>query len=131
MVVFRYPGVSDDKNDYYIKRVIGVAGDRYEIAGGRVYINSEELAEPYLPASTRTLPRPNYEHEPAVDPLPLELNLLPPDVRQSALFGAGRRGEIPEHTILVMGDNRERSRDSRSIGFIPTFFVLGVAMDSM
>ena len=126
VVVFRYPGVSEDRNDYYIKRVIGLPGDTYEIAGGRVYINGNELPEPYLPASTRTRARPRYE-QPAVYPLPLELNLLPPDVRQSALFGAGRRGSIPDNTLLVMGDNRELSRDSRSIGFIPGFFVLGVA----
>ncbi|MEQ9364317.1 MAG: signal peptidase I [Leptospirales bacterium] len=130
VVVFRYPGVSADENDYYIKRVIGLAGDQYEIAGGRVYINGEELPEPYLPASTRTLARPRFA-QPAVDPLPRELDLLQPDVRESALFGAGRRGEIPGHTILVMGDNRELSRDSRSIGFIPVFYILGVALHSL
>ncbi|MCR9143456.1 MAG: signal peptidase I [bacterium] len=130
VVVFRYPGVSTDENDYYIKRVIGVAGDQYEIAGGRVYINGEELPEPYLATSTRTLPRPRY-HQPAVDPLPLELDLLPASVRESAQTGAGRRGEIPGHTLLVMGDNRELSRDSRSIGFVPVFFILGVALNAL
>lgn len=130
VVVFRYPGVSDDHNDYYIKRVIGIAGDTYEIAGGRVYINGEELPEPYLAASTRTLPRPRYT-QPAVDPLPPELNLLPPNVRESALVGAGRRGSVPGNTILVMGDNRELSRDSRSIGFVPVFFILGVALHAL
>ena len=127
VVVFRYPGVSEDQNDYYIKRVIALPGEEYEIAGGRVYLNGQELPEPYLPTSTLTRAQPRYD-QPAVYPLPLELNLLPADVRQSALFGAGRRGRVPPHTILVMGDNRELSRDSRSIGFIPVFFILGVAL---
>jgi signal peptidase I len=126
VVVFRYPGMGENRNDYYIKRVIGLPGDLYEIAGGRVYINGDELLEPYLPVSTQTLAQPRFR-QPAVYPLPLELNLLPPDVRQSALFGTGRRGRIPQHTLLLMGDNRELSRDSRSIGFIPIFFILGVA----
>lgn len=127
VVVFRYPGVSNNDNDYYIKRVIAVPGDTFEIVGGQVYVNGEELVETYLPEGTRTFPRTNSDR-PSVYPLPIELNLLDPNVRQSALFGAGHTGEVPEHTLLVMGDNRAQSRDSRSIGFVPAFFVLGVAL---
>lgn len=127
VVVFRYPGVSNNDNDYYIKRVIAVPGDSFELAGGQVYVNGEELVETYLPEGTRTFPRANSDR-PSVYPLPIELNLLSPDVRQSALFGAGHSGQVPEHTLLVMGDNRAQSRDSRSIGFVPAFFVLGVAL---
>jgi signal peptidase I len=45
VVVFRYPG---DPHKSYIKRVIGVGGDRIRIDEGRVYVNGERLKEPYV-----------------------------------------------------------------------------------
>jgi signal peptidase I len=46
IVVFRYPR---DPSKSYIKRVIGVAGDRVRVEGGRVFLNGRELREPYVP----------------------------------------------------------------------------------
>ena len=46
VVVFRYPF---DPTKSYIKRVIGVPGDRVQISFGRVYVNSHRLSEPYVP----------------------------------------------------------------------------------
>jgi signal peptidase I len=46
IVVFRYPR---DPSKSYIKRVIGMAGDRIRIDGGQVYVNGEELNEDYVP----------------------------------------------------------------------------------
>jgi signal peptidase I len=46
VVVFRYPR---DPSKSYIKRVIGVAGDRIRIDGGQVYVNDEALGEDYVP----------------------------------------------------------------------------------
>jgi len=47
IIVFRYPR---DPSKSYIKRVIGVAGDRIRIDGGQVYVNGEVLDEEYVPA---------------------------------------------------------------------------------
>ena len=47
IVVFRYPR---DPSKSYIKRVIGMAGDRIRIDGGLVYVNGEALDETYVPA---------------------------------------------------------------------------------
>lgn len=47
IVVFRYPR---DTSKSYIKRVIGVAGDRVRIEGGRVYVNGQALGEDYVPS---------------------------------------------------------------------------------
>src|SRR3954453_11434992 len=47
IVVFHYPR---DPNKSYIKRVIGVAGDRVRIDDGQVFVNGEILNEPYVPA---------------------------------------------------------------------------------
>jgi len=46
IVVFRYPR---DTSKSYIKRVIGIAGDRIRIDGGQVYVNGEALDEDYVP----------------------------------------------------------------------------------
>ncbi|HXZ27783.1 MAG TPA: signal peptidase I [Terriglobales bacterium] len=48
IVVFRYPR---DPSKSYIKRVVGVAGDRIRIERGRVYVNGQALPEPYVPSS--------------------------------------------------------------------------------
>jgi signal peptidase I len=50
VVVFRYPG---DPSKNYIKRIVGVSGDRIEIYRGAVMVNGDRLAEPYLPAEFR------------------------------------------------------------------------------
>lgn len=126
VVVFRYPGVNEDREDYFIKRIIGLPGDQYEIRNGNVYINRHEIEEGYLPSSIITNPRPSLSQPPVQHP-PVELNLLSTEVKYSALYGLGMEGYVPEHTVLVLGDNREHSRDSRSIGFIPTFYIQGRA----
>ncbi|HUJ93822.1 MAG TPA: signal peptidase I [Terriglobales bacterium] len=46
IVVFRYPR---DPSKSFIKRVIGLAGDRIRIEGGQVYVNGEPLEEDYVP----------------------------------------------------------------------------------
>ena len=56
VVVFRYPR---DPSKSYIKRVIGIAGDRIRIDGGEVYVNGTELDEQYVPseyADSRSYP---------------------------------------------------------------------------
>jgi signal peptidase I len=47
IIVFRYPR---DTRKSFIKRVIGLPGDHIHIAYGHVYVNDEQLAEPYVPS---------------------------------------------------------------------------------
>ncbi|MFC4768674.1 signal peptidase I [Effusibacillus consociatus] len=49
IIVFQYPA---DKSKDFIKRVIGLPGDKIEVRGGKVYRNGAELAEPYLGEAT-------------------------------------------------------------------------------
>ena len=53
IVVFRYPR---DTSKSYIKRVIGVAGDRIRIENGQVFVNDEALDEDYVPYGIRRRP---------------------------------------------------------------------------
>jgi signal peptidase I len=49
-VVFWYP---EDRNKSYIKRVIGIPGDRIRIDEGQVYVNGQPMTEPYVPIEYR------------------------------------------------------------------------------
>ncbi len=77
----------------YIKRVIGLPGDRVRVEGGQVYVNDIALDEPYLAEP------PAYTGE----------WVVPPD------------------SLFVLGDNRNRSSDSRIWGFVPMSDVVGRA----
>ncbi len=74
----------------YIKRVIALPGEHVEIKEGKVYINGEELDEPYLKDDVITEPT-----------------------------GVLNEFIVPENTVFAMGDNREGSKDCRAFGCIP------------
>jgi signal peptidase I len=98
VVVFKAPPTYEDE---FIKRIIGVPGDRVVVTSNGVFINDLPLIESYLPTSIRTLPgRFAKEAETLV---------------------------VPEGQYFVMGDNREHSQDSRNIGFIPKDKITGRA----
>lgn len=74
----------------YIKRVIGLPGEHVKIDDGKVYINDKLLDEPYL-----------------------QDGIITPE------SGAFYDLIVPEKTLFLMGDNREKSMDSRSFGCVP------------
>jgi len=51
IVVFRYPPNPDEQ---YIKRVVGLPGDRIQISDGKVFVNDEILSEPYISVRTKS-----------------------------------------------------------------------------
>lgn len=77
--------------DSYIKRVIALPGEHVQIKDGKVYINDEELEEPYLQEGIVT-----------------------------DILGVGFSDfVVPENCIFAMGDNRSHSTDCRAFGCIP------------
>lgn len=88
----------------FIKRVIGVPGDTVEIREGLVYVNGVELDEPYLYVDGDGDPEPT---DPTV--------------------GGATEWLVPDGQLLVMGDHRQDSADSRTFGPIEISHVIGRA----
>ena len=106
VVVFDNPGQGSGIDDL-IKRVVALGGETFEIRDGRVYIDSTRLEEPYLSGGELTFPKapiPGCEND--ADSL---------------------RCEVPEGKVMVLGDSREDSRDSRFFGPVDVDDIVGRA----
>jgi signal peptidase I len=121
IIVFKFPY---DDHTHYVKRVIGVPGDRIHIANEQVYVNGAKLSEPYVvhdPAAED----PITENYPPLATYSMEVGLRPEWAQQ--IFNYVHNGEIvvpPDH-YFVMGDNRDRSSDSRYWGFVNRNSIMG------
>ena len=89
VIVFESPLENEDK--YFIKRVIGLPGDKINISDGKLYINEIMIEEPYIDENSFT---------------------------EALIFGTNY--VVAENELFVMGDNRlpGKSNDSRSFGGI-------------
>ena len=99
IVIFDPPATwADARGTPYIKRIIGLPGDRVAIRDGLVYVNDVALQEPYL-----------YEGQPTV------------------ATGPDSTWVVPPNELFVMGDHREDSADSRVFVPVPRDRVIGRA----
>jgi signal peptidase I len=105
VIVFKYP---DEPDRDFIKRVIGLPGETYELRAKKVYIDGQPLDEPYV-----------HFLEPASD----AQEVTSFDLRER--YGPVR---VPEGHYFVMGDNRDNSQDSRYWGYLPKDYVKGRAL---
>ncbi|KLU66668.1 signal peptidase I S [Desulfosporosinus acididurans] len=62
IIVFNPPKNLDSSGDYWIKRVIGLPGDKVQITGGKVYLNGQPLTEPF------EMEAPDYNYGPVIVP---------------------------------------------------------------
>src|SRR5271170_3028636 len=118
IVVFHYPV---NPAQHFVKRVIGVPGDRVRLINKQVFVNGVPLKEPYARFSrpANDLFRDNF---PRLDVAPGETPewwlLLRKLVEDGQLI-------VPEGHYFVMGDNRDDSYDSRYWGFVPGANIIG------
>jgi signal peptidase I len=121
IIVFRWP---IDINQNYVKRVIGVPGDRIHLANKIVYLNGKALTnEPYIQHIDPT-PREYRDNFPK-DPW-TESGLVS-DRAQKMLDEHVANGDVvvPPGSYFAMGDNRDNSLDSRYWGFVPRENIIG------
>lgn len=115
VVVFRPSG---DPGTDFIKRVIGLPGDKIQMRQGVLYINDKEVErkriEDYIDGENPLSP-----------PIPQYIETLPNGVSHRVLEASGDQGyldntpvyEVPADHFFMMGDNRDNSNDSRAPRF--------------
>lgn len=162
IIVFKYPGNPTDPEDdrrqdntpyktNYVKRVIGLPGDRIEVRGTKVLVNGQVLPEHVVTAEDPGFgaPADDLRHN-----APLRIVGTPPaegDGPYTAYYSPrtrraaeesvapsiypdfhyavnGQAATVPVGSYFVMGDNRDNSQDSRRWGFVPRELVIGRAM---
>jgi len=121
IIVFKFPY---DDHPHYVKRVIGLPGDRIRIASGRVYVNGAILREPYVVRD------PSNADSFGDDFPPVPGDYLGSRVRSewaAQIFQHVIKGElvVPPHEYFAMGDNRDWSWDCRYWGFVPRDAIMG------
>lgn len=127
IVVFRYP---KDLSKDYIKRVVGLPGDKLRIEGSDIYINGSIVQKSLVG---------KFEYDNRAD-LPINSNLfmetlgdveheiLLDDIEDGSIHSINNTIIVPEEKYFVMGDNRDKSNDSRVWGFVGEHLIKGKAM---
>jgi signal peptidase I len=117
IIVFRYP---IDIRQTFVKRVIGVPGDRIRLIRKQVFLNGVELKEPYKYHKTDYYDsyRDNFPSEPNV-------RLYEPANQMLEKYVQNGEVIVPPASYFAMGDNRDSSLDSRYWGFVPRDHIIG------
>lgn len=118
VIVFRFP---PNIAESYVKRVIGVPGDRIHLQDRQLYLNGRAVSEPYKQHIDR-VSDPYRDNFPLVAPnrpiYPQCARMLADHVKDGELI-------VPPGHYFAMGDNRDNSLDSRYFGLVPRENITG------
>ncbi len=126
IIVFKFP---QDESKNFIKRVIGVPGDKLQIIKGRLYINDQVVPiTPIGPPADNSVEAGQSYGKPMLYEEQLGA------VKHEIQYFHDQLGEnfgpkvVPQDSVFVMGDNRDNSQDSRYWGFVKYNKILGKAL---
>jgi signal peptidase I len=110
----------EDVRRTYVKRIVGLPGDRIRLEHGQVIRNGRRLVEPYVQhvATFRDPYRDDFPQPPGIYTTPRGRDMLDHDVRNGEVV-------VPPGMLFALGDNRDDSLDSRYWGFVPRNYVVG------
>jgi signal peptidase I len=130
VIVFRFP-TEDKASSYYdkdfIKRCVAVAGDVVEVRRKKLFVNGKPTDEPYVNVvDDFVLPPPRLFDQPQAFQTHWEKGLVAQVLGESVRDNFGPVTVPPGH-YMAMGDNRDRSYDSRFWGPLPDRYLKGRA----
>jgi signal peptidase I len=126
IVVFKFPGGPEDQQEpgeHFVKRLVGLPGDRIRIVNRQVFVNGQPLSDPFVHHTSIGESRPGDDFPPSSsDYLSGSTIAWSEDIQNHV-----QNGElvVPSDRYFMMGDNREQSWDSRFWGFVPAELVSG------
>jgi signal peptidase I len=117
IIVFRYPV---DIAQTFVKRAIGVPGDRIRLFNKQLILNGHPVTEPYVYHKTEYIDsyRDNFPSDPNVPVVESAHEMLANHVKNGEVV-------VPDGFVFAMGDNRDSSLDSRYWGFVPRENIIG------
>ena len=122
IIVFKYPY---QDHPHFVKRVIGLPGDRLKIVDQQVYINDKPLNEPYVVHDPSSGYDPlNYSFPPVGSQIYMS-PLQPEWAHEIRKYIQGDELVVPPDRYFAMGDNRDHSLDSRYWGFVDRDAIMG------
>ncbi|MCL6270190.1 signal peptidase I [Sansalvadorimonas sp. 2012CJ34-2] len=127
VMVFKEPS---NPNINFIKRVIGVPGDTIRYVNKTLYVNGKKIPESFVGERLDDFD-PRVGMRPVYRIYDETINGVTHEIRKDMMI-PNRRAEgewiVPEGHYFMMGDNRDRSNDSRFWGFVPDKYVVGKAV---
>lgn len=113
IAIFVYP---NDRTTYFIKRIIGLPGDKIRIQGADIFVNDKSLRTQAQQGEKNLLVTEQYEDQ----QWQVQWQQISRQLPQTEMI-------VPNGEVFVLGDNRSVSRDSRYFGTVPLQDVVGKA----